>query len=231
LSTRPRLGLVALGHTPRPDLEVEFRNLCDADLTTVGALDSLDLGRIHALNDPGGHYPLHTRLRDGSVVDIPIDDMAPLVGAQVKRLQVSSDLVVVLCAGRFPELVCDVPLIYPGKLTLAMAQALSTTRRVGVIVPNQGQVDEAREDYERTGFRPRVTFASPFEPSEIDRAGRELSDDSLDFIVVECMGHGREFQARIAGASGHRTLLAQTLTARVASEVLQGITWQHPMAT
>jgi protein AroM len=231
LTRRARLGLVALGQTPRPDLEAEFRSLCDADLTIHGALDDATASDVARINDPHGRYPLHTRLRDGTVVDIPIATMVPLVEAQVRRLEVASDAVVVLCAGRFPELVCSVPIIFPGKLTIALARTLSASGQVGVIVPNAGQVDEARAEYARSGFAATVVHASPFAEAEVDRAADQLNETDVDLVVVECIGHGREMQNRIIARSRRSTLLAQTLAARVASEVLQGLPLESQLAT
>lgn len=85
---RPLLGLVTIGQTPRPDLELEFRRQApDADVLTVGALDGLTDEAISALGARPGGYPLLTRLADGRMAIVDRTQLLP----QIERALVELD--------------------------------------------------------------------------------------------------------------------------------------------
>lgn len=218
------LGLVTIGQSPRPDFEAAFRQFAPrAEIRLLGALDGLEREAIEELAASSQEYPLHTRLADGTTVDIPMSALAPLVADRARQLvQEGAALVVVLCAGGFPELDCPVPVLLPGKLMPAVAGALSRTRRVGVVTPIRGQVEVARKKWQGDGFELRVVYASPYRHDEIQSAAAELADPDLDLVILDCMGHDTDFQREFARYCGRPVLLAQTLTARVAGEFMNG---------
>ena len=218
------LGLVTIGQTPRPDLEAEFRRHSpDAEVLTLGALDGLTAAEIADLAASDDEYPLHTRLADGTTTDVPIKALAPLVAEQAQRIaEDGAYLVVVLCAGGFPDFDCPVPLLLPGRVVPAVAGSLSRSRRVGVVTPIREQIGAARAKWESDGFSVEVTSASPFRHEEIHRAAAALSDPKLDLVVLDCMGHDEGYRMEFAELCSRPVLLAQTLVARVAGEVLAG---------
>jgi protein AroM len=218
------LGLITIGQTPRPDLEAEFRRHSpDAEVLMLGALDGLTAEEIADLAASGDEYPLHTRLADGTTVDVPIKALAPLVTEQAQRIaRNGAYLVVVLCAGGFPDFDCPVPLLLPGRVVPAVAGSLSRSRRVGVVTPIREQIGAARAKWESDGFSVEVTSASPFRHEEIHRAAAALSDPTLDLVVLDCMGHDEGYRMEFAELCSRPVLLAQTLVARVAGEVLAG---------
>ncbi len=217
------LGLVTIGQTPRPDLEKEFRKYApDAEIRMVGALDGLSRGEVAALEAARGDYPLHTRLADGSTVDIPLMTLLPRVEMQARRLAESgARLVVVLCAGGFPDVDCPVPVLLPGKLLPGVMSAVSRTRRIGVVTPVAGQVPAAKAKWEADGFHVRVTFASPYRHSEISRAADDMADPRLELVVLDCMGHHPEYREEFARRCGRPVLLAQSVVARIAGELVE----------
>ena len=218
------LGLITIGQTPRPDLEAEFRRYSpDAEVLTLGALDGLTAAEIADLAASDDEYPLHTRLADGTTADVPMKALAPLVAEQAQRIaEDGAYLVVVLCAGGFPDFDCPVPLLLPGRVVPAVAGSLSRRRRVGVVTPIREQIRAARAKWESDDFSVEVTSASPFRHEEIHRAAAALSDPTLDLVVLDCMGHDESYRTEFAELCSRPVLLAQTLVARVAGEVLAG---------
>ena len=216
------LGLVTIGQTPRPDLETAFRRHAPrADIRLVGALDGVPGEQIRQMTRRPAVYPLHTRLADGTVVDIPIAALAPLVEAKAHSLaREGAQLVVVLCAGHFPEIPCSVPVLLPGKLLPAVVRSVSRTRRLGIVVPNAGQISAAEVKWTSDGFTTRVTSASPFRPEEIEPAARALADSSLEMIVLDCMGHHAGYRAEFVRRTGRPVVLAQSLVSRVVGELV-----------
>ena len=218
------LGLITIGQTPRPDLEAEFRRHGPgAEVLTLGALDGLTAAEIADLAASDDEYPLHTRLADGTTADVPMKALAPLVAEQAQRIAGDGAyLVVVLCAGGFPDFDCPVPLLLPGRVVPAVVGSLSRSRRVGVVTPIREQIGAARAKWESDGFSVEVISASPFRHEEIHRAAAALSNPMLDLVVLDCMGHDEGYRMEFAELCSRPVLLAQTLVARVAGEVLTG---------
>ena len=193
------------------------------DIRLLGALDGIDIGVIHRLARSDHPYPLHAKLADGATVDIPMNILLPMVTERAHQLtNWGAQLVVVLCAGGFPELDCRVPVLLPGKLVPAVVGTLTRTRRIGVVTPISGQVEAARAKWQSDGFWVHVAHASPYQRGELRTVATELADPSLELVVLDCMGHGTEYQRTFAHYCGRPTILAQTLVARVTGEFFDG---------
>ena len=104
-ASRPVLGLVTIGQTPRPDFEALFcEHAPGATVRLAGALDDLSPDEARALARPGDDYPLLVRLRDGTSAEIPMATLAPRVEDAARALAAAGAAAsVVLCAGDFPD--------------------------------------------------------------------------------------------------------------------------------
>jgi len=215
------LGLVAVGHSPRPDFERAFRRHAgQAEIRLVGALDGLSASEVRGLASADSGYPLLVRLADGTSAEVPMAAVAPRVAARAADLaSAGARLVVVLCAGGFPDFPCAAPVLFPGRLVPAVVGCLARTRRVGVVVPVRGQVATAQRKWAADGFEAVVTWASPVRQDEIDAAARAVSDPALELVVLDCMGHDEEYRAAFARRCARPVVLAQSLVARVAGEL------------
>ena len=220
---RPVLGLVTIGQTPRPDLEAEFRRHApDADVRTVGALDGLTNDEIASLRAGPADYPLLTRLADGSMAIVDRTRLVPHIERALAELHDrGARLTVLLCAGGFPDLRSRVPVLVPGRLLPGLVRAVTARGPIGIVTPTESQVDEAREKWRADGFDVRVTFASPFDEQEIDRAAADMREPSLRLVVLDCMGHNPDYRRVFAARTGHPVMLAQSAVARIAAEMLE----------
>jgi len=216
------LGLITIGHSPRPDLEAEFRKYAPhAEIRLLGALDGLQPGDLSRLTREIGPYPLLVRLSDGRTAEIPLRKLLPLVQRQAHELvRLGAGLLVLLCAGGFPELDSPVPVVLPGRVMPAVAGSLSRSRRVGIVTPNEGQVEAARTKWAADGFHAAVTYASPVRLEEIERAAREMADPRLDLVVLDCMGHNPAYRQEFARRCGRPVLLTQSVVAKLTGELL-----------
>ena len=216
------LGLVTLGHTPRPDFERVFRRYAgDTEICIRGALDGLSPDEARRLADPDDSYPLLVRLSDGTSAEVPLQKLVPRVGACARSL--ASDgarLVVVLCAGEFPQIDCPRPVLLPGRLVPGVVSALTRSRRIGVVTPVRRQVEAARLKWTADGFDAVVHWASPVEPGEMDAAARVMADPSLECVVLDCMGHDEDYRREFARRCGRPVVLAQSIVARIAGELV-----------
>ena len=212
------LGIVTIGQTPRPDIERACRPYVGGTaIHTVGALDGLTREEVRLLENRDGSYPLLVRLADGTTAEVPLQALVPRVTACAADLAAAgARLVVIWCAGGFPDIVCPVPVLRPGRLVPACAAEVMQTRNIGVVTPLQGQVEAARAKWQADGFAATVTWAAPGNADDLARAGRELADAAIELVVLDCMGHGEDSRRELARASGHPVISAQSITARVA---------------
>jgi protein AroM len=218
------LGLVTIGQTPRPDLEAAFRaHAPDAEIVMRGALDGLSRADVSLLARGRDDYPLLVRLADGSTAEVPLQALQPCVEAEAARLaEAGAGLVVVLCAGGFPEIACRVPVLLPGRIVPSVVAAISRTRHIGVVTPLPGQVPSAKAKWEADGFAVRVTSASPFAHEEIGPAAAAMADPRLELVVLDCMGHRPGYRDEFARRCGRPVLLSQSLVARIVGELVAG---------
>jgi protein AroM len=216
------LGLVTIGQTPRPDFDAVFaRYAPEATRRLVGALDGLPDDEIARMADPRDDYPLLVRLAGGRTALIPVWRIVPRVEACAHRLAAEGcALVVVLCAGAFPDIACEVPVLLPGRVLPAIVRAVCRSRRIGVVTPVAGQATVARLKWEADGFEPKVAWASPVRREELEPAASVMRDETLECVVLDCMGHDEAYKREFARRSGRPVLSAQSVVARLAGELV-----------
>ena len=216
------LGIITIGQTPRPDIERACRPYAGGTAIHIaGALDGLTREEIRSLGDRDGPYPLLVRLGDGTTAEAPLQALVPRVTARAAGLAAAgARLVVIWCAGDFPDIVCPVPILRPGRLLPACAAEVMRTRNIGVVTPVPGQVEAARAKWQADGFAATITWAAPGNADDLARAGRELADAAIELVVLDCMGHGEDARRDLARASGHPVISAQSLTERVAGALV-----------
>lgn len=221
MTSTPVLGVVTIGQTPRPDLARAFADAAPHAMVRVaGALDQVSDAQLAAFTQPGD-YPLLVRLASGGTAEIPMEHLVPRVAKAALDLAESGAAVVVIaCAGGFPDVPCPVPLVLPGRVVPAVAGAISRSRRIGVVTPNRAQVPFAAQKWTQDGFDPLVTWASPFDEREMLRAADEFAGHDLDLVVLDCMGHDDACRAVVARRTGRPVIAAQSLVARVAASLL-----------
>jgi protein AroM len=213
---------VTIGQTPRPDFEAEFRQYVpNADIVLTGALDGLTPAEIEQLAAGSQRYPLLTRLADGSTAVIDRSRLIPLIEKAIARLECNEPAAItLLCAGDMPAFAAPCPVLVPGILVPGIVKACARTTSIGVVTPVAGQISAASAKWRRDGFTPHVTYASPFAHSEIERAARNMRHAPVELVVLDCMGHGRDYQRRFAELSGRPVLAAQSIVARLSAELV-----------
>lgn len=229
----PLLGIVTIGQTPRPDLADAFAAEAPrAEIRVAGALDGLSPREIEALASPGPNgagspgargldYPLLVRLASGTHIEVPRDRLVPRVAAAARDLAAAgASLVVVACAGAFPDIPCPVPVLLPGRIVPAVAGAVSASRRVGVVTPNRAQAPHAERKWRDDGFDPAVRWASPSSDEELATAADWLRGRAIDLVVIDCMGHAEAARAFVAERVHRPVIAARSVVARVAGALV-----------
>jgi len=216
------VGILTIGQSPRPDFEQLFqRHLPGVTLVVRGALDGLPAETIDAMAAAGGEYPLFTILRDGTTREISLYRIKPLLDERAREVAAEGAAVAALmCAGNFPELDSPIPILYPSRLLSAVVRGVCRGDRIGIVLPNAGQVESAKAHWREQGFAVKTAVASPKDPAALTRAAKELDDSDLELIVLDCMGFPPEEARRMRALCGRPVLCPQGVLPRIMAEVL-----------
>lgn len=218
------VGFVTVGQSPRDDMVPEMsRWLGPVRVVERGALDGMETGEISALKPGVEDYPLVTRLGDGSSVTIAKRPLLPRVQDAVTELEdEGADAVVLVCTGEFPAFRHRVPLLPAERLFVDGARAICRGSRVGVVCPLRDQEDLTREKWSSLGDGLQVASGSPYDGDleDLRAAARELGQASVEYVVLDCMGFTQEMKELVAAESGAPAILARSVVARLAAEVV-----------
>lgn len=217
------IGLVVLGHTPRPDHEAVYASIAPGvPLAVAGGLDGLTPDQARTLHDPNGESPLVCLLSDGTTVEIPLRVLFPRLNAKVEELAAQgATSAVVLCSGGFPEFDCSIPVILPGRIIPAVVAGLYPGKKIGLVVPNSAQMNAAQTHWRSMGVETVATVISPYQGQGFEAAGELFSSLGLELVAIDCMGFTEEQRDRLKAMCGCPVLLPKTLVARVALEMEQ----------
>ncbi len=189
--TESPIGALTIGQSPRPDLVAPLLERLPAGyrLLQAGALDGLGAEEIP--DGSQGRYPLTTRLRDGRPVTVDQSYLAPRLQEALDQLEEEGAVAtILLCAGTFPGLVGQRPLVKPFIIGRELLANLGM-ERIGLIVPIMEQETPIRERWAAAGFQPTVWTADITRPD--DGFFRDLQRNTkrtrLDCIVLDYVGH------------------------------------------
>jgi protein AroM len=221
-----KIGLIAVGQSPRRDVVPDMAAILGAEVEIVeaGALDGLSREQIAALPPEGDDEILVTRLADGSSVFVGKSKVIPRIEAQIAALEDRGvALNVLLCTGTFPKLAARRPFLEPQPLLLGLLRAMTLPGRLGVLTPSERHVPQTTARWRAAGFDVHVVPLSPYEeedPADIRRAADALRAGNAGLVVMDCIGFRRKTRDEIAELTGAPTLVANLLVARVAAELL-----------
>jgi hypothetical protein len=225
---KPLLGLVALGSQPSPAIANTFlaaNHSCDiATACLMGGLSTDDVASLH---DPSGTYPLFMRLSDSAAtpLEVPMEHF-------VKRLpRCIDDLVsrgaaaiAISCAADFDMMDCAVPLIVPGRLLPTLVQSLKRTRKLGIVIPNTGQVNAAYAKWRRDGFDPVVVAVQPrlagMTLEAFADARQVFEQAQVGHVILDCFSFSESDGKILSHALRRPVLVAREATARAMSAVV-----------
>jgi protein AroM len=217
-----KVGILTIGQTPRPDLEAVFRrHLPGVELVVRGALDGVSRQVIAEMAAAGGEYPLFTILRDGTTCEISLYRLKPLLDECASAVAAQGAAVsALMCAGNFPELVSPIPVLYPSRVLTAVVRGVCRGNRIGIVLPNAGQIGEALAHWHEKGFEATAAVASPKDPVALPDAAKALADPGLELIVLDCMGFPPEEARRMRALCGRPVLCPQGILPRIMAEML-----------
>ena len=189
-----RIGALTISQSPRHDLLKPIIKLFpEYDIIEAGALDNMDTDNLP--DGTGAPYPLTTTLNNGIHVTLDHDFLAPLVQGAIYRLEAQDvDIIVLLCAGDFPDLVGNVPIVNPTDLAQKTLRAMGV-HQLAVISPITIQVPPIENKWRGAGFQASIWVMPPKTTTEeqallINSQLKAHSD--ITCIVLDYVGYPNE---------------------------------------
>lgn len=216
------IGLVTIGQAPRTDITLDIAEQFPDHIEFVeaGALDEFkSADEIREEVGPRDGEPIFvTRLRDGSSVTVNRESIIDLMQARINELSEEVSTICVLCTGSFPTFESDVPILEPSDLLHAWASGIVEDGTIGVLMPKPEQVEQTYEKWNE--FEVVVAAGSPYiDDDEVTPAAEEIGSET-DLIVMDCMGYTFEMKRRVLETTGTGVLLARSVLAKTATEVV-----------
>jgi len=219
-----KVGMVTIGQTPRTDVTKEIKEIIGRNISIVecGALDDLSYEEILSLKPTKKDYILVTRLRDGRQVIIDREKIYNRVKLCIKKLEEICDVIVLLCTGEFNEIYSEKSLIMPSKLLYNVVEALSP-KKIGILIPSEKQVEEARSKWKKLGVSIAIFAYSPYEKYSMDRLmkiANRFVDEDVELIILDCIGYSGKISSELKKITHKLVISPRTLIARILNEIL-----------
>lgn len=219
----PRIAAITIGQSPRPDIIPELRTLIGkpVEIVELGALDGLELAAIEKLAPPAGEFPLVTRLRDARSVRLRQAWVEDRLQECISQVEPEVELILLLCTGSFRLFRAQKPILFPGQLLMAITRSIAADKRLGVLTPDPGQQAEQLRRWREVSPEVIIQSANPYEPGKaIELAARELAAAACAVVVMDCLGYTLAMQTLVRQIVQKPVLLARSVLARVAAELL-----------
>ncbi len=222
---RTGLGIITIGQSPRDDLVPDIKDILGDDIEIIqrGALDRLTYEEVIENLAPGkDDTVLVTRMRDGRQVKIGERHILPLLQDCINEMDARNiPVTLLLCTGKFPEFAHKNLLIRPQEMLHSVISRLGSGGKVGLLLPDSDQAEQAQKWWSKSGARVVIEIASPYgEMKEIVRAATALKGKEISMIFMDCMGYTLEMKEKVKAITGKPVVLPRTLTARVIRELL-----------
>lgn len=209
-----KVGLISMGQFSRAKIEENIVAILEPafDIVGIGILDGLTFDYIYEHFWPKADESfIVSTMEQGHVVKLAAAHAVKLINEKIEYLEHSGiGCNLLLCTGCFQGLEHKRLLIEPQKVIRAALQALSV-RKVGIIVPEQEQIDDSFAQYE--AFSPIVVAASPYgDVKDIEKASAGFPADR-EIILLDCMGFTGKMKNTVEEITGKHVMLPRTLAA------------------
>ncbi len=209
-----KLGLITIGQSPRTDAHKDLKEVFKEkiDIVECGALDDLDSHGLKEIYPKEGDYVLVSRLRDGKEVKMSREKVIPIVQKCIEKLEKEVDLNLLFCTGEFPEFQHKKPFFEPSYIIKNMVKSIIQKKEsIGVFIPNEDQIDEAKTRWERDGHKAYVFPLSPYrEKDKLEKLVSKMDFSNLSILVFDCVGYTREMELLVRRYTNLPIILPRT---------------------
>lgn len=223
-----RVGAVTVGQSPRIDIMPDIAPLLPGvEIVERGALDHYSDPELDAMMSARRDPVLATRRRDGREIIVAEDDVMEGLRRGISELGESGvEAILLLCTGTFPELDSRAPILYPEHLLSGLVGAVCRGCALGVMTPAAAQAPFQQERWERAlGKEATISVAhvSPYATEAlqgVETGAAYLAQRGVDMVVMDCLGYTREMRALAKRVLERPVVLARTVVARTAAELI-----------
>lgn len=215
-----KIGLLTIGQSPRVDMTPEMEPLLGEGVAFIeaGALDSLSAEEIQAIAPIGGETTYVSRLRNGGSATMSKAKVMPLIQRELLQLEDQVSSTIIVCTGSFPAIQHTKPVLFPDQILLNTVKAVIGEGKLGSVVPLEEQKEQLARKW--GSINNCSEAATPYATSDIESAAHSLKAQGATLLVMDCMGYTEEHKARAHQATGLPVILARSLVAKVASELV-----------
>lgn len=218
---KKKIGILTIGQSPRPDIIEELIPYFGENIEIIeaGALDHKTEAEISALQPKAGQRLLVTRLADGRVVHVAEELLTSCMQDQINSLEEKDvSAILILCTARFKSLHANVPCVEPGKLLNELIPLFSPRSSIGVLSPDEAQIESTKKDWAGIVEHIEVLTASPYgNMTQLELAAKAFKTLDIDLIVLDCMGYTEEMRRSVSEVSGKPVILSKVLAAKIVS--------------
>lgn len=219
-----RMGLVTIGQTPRVDLTPDIKEILgeNVEIIEMGALDGLSKSEITDFYPKDNDEVLVTRLNDGSQAIVAERHIFPQLKKSIGALEKQGVKIIFLaCTGHFPPCSSSSLIIQPQQLLHNIVMSIAKDLTLGVVVPNEMQLEPAAFRWHDTAAKVVVQAASPYSDiRELKTASVKLQAEQVDMVVMDCIGYSLDMKALMKQNLDKPVILARSAVARIIKELL-----------
>lgn len=214
------IGIVTIGQSPRVDVVPGMAGILGLQtrILEAGAIDDLSSPRELATVAPGPRDTvLVSRLRDGRQVTLSKERLLPRVQACIDHLEKQgANPVLLLCTAPFPPFRHQALLLESERLVTSFVNGVLPSGRLGVLVPEEGQIERLASKWRAPGRQVAAASGSPYGPLErVALGARALCEARSDLIVLDCVGYRTDHKALVAGITGAPVVVANEAVAHM----------------
>jgi protein AroM len=213
------LQVLAIGQSPRPDLEAEIAAAVPGLRVALrGALDGMSRSDLAAIAPRGDGDTLFTVLPEGEAITVSKAEVTRRVRAALEAMR---GPVLLACTGAFAGLPARPDLVQPSAVLNALAEALLPQGRLGLFVPLPEQAATLGAARRRDGLQVHAVALRPHgDDAAREAAAREMAGFAPDLLLLDCMAYTRQDKAALARSLSCPILLAISCAAHAVAALL-----------
>lgn len=222
------IGFATIAEVPRDDVIPTMRELLPPDVRIIerGNLNGLNQAEIEALAPEPGEVGIVARLKSGGETLLSHKKIFPRMQRLVDDLveDEGADLIIILCGADWTAIQSPKLVVNPGKVFPSIISALANGRKLGIIKPSAGQVNQEKKRYRALGIDATVTAASPYAGEErlelARRAAEEIREAGCDLVWMTCIGMDEAMREVVSAVTGKPIILARSILGRIVTELV-----------
>jgi len=218
-----RIGLVTISQSPRVDVVPWLRKIIskDVEFLEAGALDDLTKKEIVELKPTDNHDVLVSRIRDGSEVMFGKARIIPRLQRCINQLNEKKvGAIALLCAGTFPQFNSKAPILRTDLLTYGFLRSIPNLNKVGLLLPNEKQMEPIGREFADEGFKVVTSWLSPYSQGSVEEAVKPFMREDVTLISLLCMGYNPDLKEKVVNLTFKPAALSQSLLAKAIEELL-----------